>query len=66
MLELYALQSMVFLPYGDEWRAHRKLAHLALSPAAVKQYHTMQEDIAAFLGKGLLDNPEDFFALVRM
>ncbi|OCH86923.1 cytochrome P450 [Obba rivulosa] len=55
-----------FLPYGEEWRAQRKLTHMVLSPAAVKQYHRMQEDIAASLAKGLLDAPEDFFTVVRM
>ncbi|OCH91993.1 cytochrome P450 [Obba rivulosa] len=59
-------ESMVFLSYGDEWRAHRRLAHAALNPTQVKQYHTIQEDIATSLAKSLLDTPEDFFSLVRM
>ncbi|EMD35959.1 hypothetical protein CERSUDRAFT_115906 [Gelatoporia subvermispora B] len=59
-------ESVVYLPYGEEWRAHRKLAHMALSSTAIKQYHSMQEDIAATLAKDLLDSPEDFFASVRM
>ncbi|KAF7799349.1 hypothetical protein EIP86_010581 [Pleurotus ostreatoroseus] len=54
-------QSMPLLPYGDEWRAQRKLAHHALSPSAVKRYHAVQEDLAALLGQQLLNTPEDFF-----
>ncbi|KAJ6489644.1 cytochrome P450 [Mycena vitilis] len=64
--ELMALgQSMPLLPYGNEWRAHRKLAHVALSQNAVKQYHELQEDLAALLNKAMLDRPDDFFAHVR-
>ncbi|EMD35960.1 hypothetical protein CERSUDRAFT_115908 [Gelatoporia subvermispora B] len=59
-------ESVVFLPYGEEWRAQRKLAHMALSSTAIKQYCSMQEDIAAILAKDLLDSPDDFFASVRM
>ncbi|KAJ7127124.1 cytochrome P450 [Mycena epipterygia] len=65
--ELMALgQSMPLLPYGNEWRAHRKLAHVALSQGAVKQYHVVQEDLAALLNKAILDKPEDFFSHVRL
>ncbi|EMD36021.1 hypothetical protein CERSUDRAFT_52757, partial [Gelatoporia subvermispora B] len=53
------------LPYGEEWRAHRKLLHTALSPTQVKEYQNMQEDIAASLCKGLLETPEDFMSLAR-
>ncbi|KAJ7223154.1 cytochrome P450 [Mycena pura] len=61
--ELMALgQSMPLLPYGNEWRAHRKLAHVALSPGAVKQYHELQEDLAALLNKAILNKPEEFFS----
>ncbi|OBZ74343.1 O-methylsterigmatocystin oxidoreductase [Grifola frondosa] len=59
-------QSMPLLPYGKEWREHRKLAHVALSPAAVKKYHGVQEDIAALMNRDFLDRPEDFFSHVRL
>ena len=59
-------KSMPLLPYGDEWRAQRKLAHHALSPSAVKRYHAVQEDLAALLGQQLLNTPEDFFSHVRL
>ena len=44
----------------------RKLAHSALSPAAVKKYYTIQEDLAAILAKQLIDSPEDFFDHIRL
>ncbi len=65
--ELMALgQSMPLLPNATEWRAQRKLAHVALSPTAVKDYHGVQEDLAVMLNKALLEKPEDFFAHVRL
>ena len=57
---------MPLLPYDDEWRAQRKLAHHALSPRAVKQYHAVQEDLAALLCQSFLDAPEEFFSAVRL
>ncbi|EKM50920.1 uncharacterized protein PHACADRAFT_151345 [Phanerochaete carnosa HHB-10118-sp] len=59
-------QSMPLLNYNEEWRAQRKLAHHALSPRAVKQYHVVQEDLAALLSKQILEDPEDFFSHVRL
>ncbi|KAF5370376.1 hypothetical protein D9758_006898 [Tetrapyrgos nigripes] len=65
--ELMALgQSMPLLPYGTEWRAHRKLAHVALNQNAVKVYHSAQEDLAVLLSKALVDKPENFFSHVRL
>ncbi|KAG5650435.1 hypothetical protein H0H81_012286 [Sphagnurus paluster] len=52
--------------YGKEWREHRKLAHIALSPTALKEYHAIQEDLSALLNQALLDNPEDFSAHIRL
>ena len=57
---------MPLLPCKEEWRAHRKLAHTALNPTAVKRYHVIQEDLAAILSKEILETPEDFFSLVRL
>ncbi|KAI0746370.1 cytochrome P450 [Daedaleopsis nitida] len=59
-------QSMPLLSYGEEWRAHRKLAHTALSPTAIKRYHIVQEDLAAILCKQILELPDDFFTHVRL
>ncbi|KAF5350156.1 hypothetical protein D9756_009108 [Leucocoprinus leucothites] len=59
-------QSMPLLPYGPEWRASRKLAHVALSPAAVAKYHHVQEDLTVLLLRDFLDNPQEFFSHVRL
>ncbi|EMD36320.1 hypothetical protein CERSUDRAFT_52252 [Gelatoporia subvermispora B] len=59
-------KSMILLPYGPEWRAHRKLARMALGPTQLKEYAILQEDIAASLAEALLDTPHDFFSLVRI
>ncbi|EMD36022.1 hypothetical protein CERSUDRAFT_96245 [Gelatoporia subvermispora B] len=56
----------VYLQHGEEWRAHRKLAHTVLGRSQVKQFCEMQESIAAVLAKGLLEAPQDFFTLVRI
>ena len=59
-------QSMPLLPYGLEWRACRKLAHVALSITAVTKYHHVQEVLAALLLKDILDKPKEFFDHVRL
>ncbi|OCH91968.1 cytochrome P450 [Obba rivulosa] len=59
-------RAFVFCDYGEEWRAQRKLAHVALGLAAVKDYVIMQEDIAAGLARDLLKTREDFHALIRL
>ncbi|KAG9311158.1 cytochrome P450 [Chiua virens] len=45
--------------YGEEWRRHRKLTHMALNSEAVKKYDSIG-DIAAKYVASLLDNPDDF------
>lgn len=57
---------MPLLSYGEEWKAHRRLAHVALSPGTVKRYHPVQEDLAALLCQALVENPKDFFGHVRL
>lgn len=66
MCFLTRLQSMVLKSYGPDWRACRKLEHIALSPAASKQYQPMQEKYAAMLVSEILDSPDDFYDLVRL
>jgi len=59
-------QAMPLMEYGARYRAVRRLAHVALQPAAVHQYATMQEDYAALLAQHLLDKPSDFFDHIRL
>ena len=40
---------MTLMPYGPEWRACRKLEHVALNASAVKKYEPLQERLAAML-----------------
>ncbi|KAJ4478446.1 cytochrome P450 [Lentinula aciculospora] len=59
-------QSLALIPYGKEWREHRKLANIALSSVSVQKYRTVQEDLSALLIRDILINPGDFFKHVRL
>ena len=52
--------------YGPEWRACRKLEHMALGPGTVKQYEPMQEWFAAMLAREIVDDPDNFYDLIRL
>lgn len=52
--------------YDKETKEMRKLAHGALSPSAVRQYHVMQEDLAAVFAKDMLDDPENYRQSLRL
>ena len=54
------------MPYNAEWRACRKLEHIALSPSAVKQYEKIQAKFAAMLVTDIADDPSNFYDLVRL
>ena len=57
---------MALMAYGPEWRACRRLEHMALGPGSVKQYEPMQEYFAATLAKEIIDDPDNFYDLVRL
>ncbi|KAJ3972753.1 cytochrome P450 [Lentinula raphanica] len=59
-------QSLALIPYGKEWREHRKLANIALSSGSVQKYRAIQEDLAALLNRDILKDPDDFFMHVRL
>ncbi|KIP07594.1 hypothetical protein PHLGIDRAFT_70828 [Phlebiopsis gigantea 11061_1 CR5-6] len=59
-------QSMPLMPYGAEWRACRKLEHIVLGPGAVRQYEPVQENFAAMLAKEIIQDPDDFYNLIRL
>lgn len=48
------------------WQLHRRLAHTAFSPEAVKKYYGAQEDIAVLLSLALIEEPERFIDHVRL
>lgn len=54
------------MDYGAEWRASRKLEHIALGPLAIRQYESMQEKFAATLANDILETPDDFSELTRL
>lgn len=49
-----------FLPYGDEWRVHRKLFHQAFRPETITSYQAMQLMKVRDLLKNMCDSPADF------
>ncbi|KAK7037675.1 hypothetical protein VNI00_010900 [Paramarasmius palmivorus] len=59
-------QSMVLRNYDSEWREHRKLAHISLSPTAIKRYHSKQENIAAAFCQDLLHDPGNFYEHAKL
>ncbi|KAL4262828.1 cytochrome P450 family protein [Pleurotus pulmonarius] len=59
-------KSMPLRPYDSLWKLQRKIAHVALSPEAVKKYHLVQEDAAALLNKSLCDDPKAFCDQIRL
>ncbi|KAG5800886.1 hypothetical protein H9Q69_000013 [Fusarium xylarioides] len=45
------------LPYGDQWRLHRRLTHSAANPQVVKSYRDVQANEAKLLINDCLDDP---------
>ncbi|EMD36016.1 hypothetical protein CERSUDRAFT_52754 [Gelatoporia subvermispora B] len=52
--------------YGEIWRAERKLAHIVLSPSAVKAYDCVLEEMAVRYAFDLVKSPEDFYAKLHL
>ncbi|KAF2738873.1 cytochrome P450 [Polyplosphaeria fusca] len=48
------------LPYGDRWRTHRKLMHMAVGTQAVKAYRSFQSNESKLLTRDLLLDPNDY------
>lgn len=49
-----------FLPYGEEWKIHRKIFQQALRPENIPSYQTMQLMKTKDLLKNMCDTPADF------
>lgn len=62
----FDLQSMPLRDHDDEWREMRRLSHNALGAVPVRQYYTMQEDMAALFARDILEKPSDFRTILRM
>ena len=57
--------SMVVMPYGAWWRAHRKLFHEYFHRNAVTKYQPIQRQEAQAFLRRLLVTPNDFFHDIR-
>ena len=54
------------MPYGDEYRAQRKLAHVTLNPKAVQKYQPFLEDFASWMALNILNDPEGLYEHVKL
>ncbi|KJA22841.1 hypothetical protein HYPSUDRAFT_66808 [Hypholoma sublateritium FD-334 SS-4] len=52
--------NMAFMPLGDEWRRHRRVAQQNLRQDAMVQYYPIQLEKVHRMLQGLLDTPERF------
>ncbi|KAG7090687.1 hypothetical protein E1B28_009784 [Marasmius oreades] len=60
------INSTAFAPFGKRWRLHRKLARVALSPEALREYEGTLMTIAAILNRSLAESPADFINHARL
>ncbi|KAH7928413.1 cytochrome P450 [Leucogyrophana mollusca] len=56
----------VFLRYGPKWRFHRRLFHQVFKQDAALSYRPMQLRKAHQLLRGLLEDPQDYEAHIRL
>ncbi|KAF9016760.1 cytochrome P450 [Hymenopellis radicata] len=54
-----------FMPYGDEWRALRRLFQQEFHPGAAQRYRPTELRATHGLLRRLLDDPEDFYLHIR-
>ncbi|KAJ7644817.1 cytochrome P450 [Roridomyces roridus] len=59
-------RSMPVMSSTKTWQLHRRLAHTAFSPEAVKKYHRSQEDIAVLTSLAFANYPKRFIDHVRL
>ena len=52
--------NMAFMPLGDEWRRHRRVAQQNLRQDAMVQYYPIQLEKVHRMLQGLLGTPERF------
>ncbi|KAG6825741.1 hypothetical protein H0H92_002603, partial [Tricholoma furcatifolium] len=65
--ELMSLvESTAFIPFGRQWRLHRKFSRIALNRDMVKRYEGTLSGIANALTKALQQNPAAFTDHVRL
>lgn len=55
----------VCLPYGDQWRFHRRMMHNAVGSQALRAYKPYQESEIKILLRDLATNPDTFFKAIE-
>ncbi|KAG1754144.1 cytochrome P450 [Suillus lakei] len=58
--------NMVFMPYGDRWRLHRRIFHQAFRQAEIPNYHAVQLRSAHRMLFSLLQDPGDYVSHLLM
>ena len=56
---------MSSIPYGEDWRRHRRLFHKYFNQISTKGYYDIQSKEAHALLRSLIDKPDDFALHVR-
>jgi cytochrome P450 len=54
------------MPYGDRWRAHRKMFHQSFQAGAVSTFHPQETEAARQLLLNLYHKPGDFISHFRL
>lgn len=57
--------NLVSMYYGDRWRLHRKLLHLAVGLQQVRGYRSFQNDESKLVAYNLLRTPDDYVAHIE-
>ena len=55
-----------FMPYGPNWRRHRRLFWQYFHPGVIPQYHEIQRDTSRRFIGGLLSAPERLEEHIRL
>ncbi|KAG1768028.1 cytochrome P450 [Suillus placidus] len=58
--------NIVFMPYGDRWRLHRRILHQAFRQVEIPSYHALQLRSAHKMLFSLLQNPDDYSSHFQM
>lgn len=53
------------MPYGQNWRRHRRLFWQHFHPGVISEYHAVQRDVSGLFLDKLLASPERFEEHIR-
>lgn len=57
--------NLATMPYGEKWRAHRRMIHQKFRPQAALSFLPIQLNATHSLLRDLLDTPDEFIQAVR-